>query len=218
MKVSEHFTRELSYIQNPAIRGIVAETLDASPEVIVEIPASSSGKFHPAYSLGEGGLMRHVKAAVGMAHSLIETEIFANMITDCVDKNDIDKRNRMADCAYAALILHDCCKCDDTPKHTTRFDHPLVAAKLFKETVGKYIPANKEWIGPVVMDSLKECVPVIYGAIASHMGQFNTANYAKGIILPKPNNGIEHFVHLCDYLASRKFLLFDFDVYAESDR
>jgi len=217
MKVSENFTRELSYIKNSDIRAITAATLDAAPDVIVSIPASSSGKYHPAYSLGEGGLMRHVKAAVGMAHSLIETEIFANMIGDCAAKSDAARVSLMADCAYAALILHDCCKCDDTPKHSTRFDHPVVAAKLFKEMVANYIRSNSG-ISEIRVNVLKDAVPVIYGAIASHMGQFNTANYAKGVVLPKPNNGIEHFVHLCDYLASRKFLLFDFDVYAESDR
>ena len=39
------------------------------------------------------------------------------------------------------------------------------------------------------------------------------APYAKGVVLPTPQCGIERFVHICDYLASRKFLIFDFDFF-----
>lgn len=205
MKVSEHFIRELSYIKNDKLREIVSDTLDASPECIVEIPASSSGKYHPAYSLGEGGLMRHVKAAVGIAHCQIETDIFQCFgIDDAIDTQE--ELIIYADSAYAALILHDCCKPDDSPKHGTKFDHPLMAAKLFKEIATKHITKDN-------MEYMKIVIPMIYKAIASHMGQWNTAPYAKGITLPRPNTAFEWFVHQCDYLASRKFLIFDFDVY-----
>ena len=203
MKVSEHFIRELSYIKNDKLRQIVSDTLDASPECIVEIPASSSGRYHPAYSLGDGGLMRHVKAAVGIAHCQIETDIFECLALETYLQSELEM---YADAAYAALILHDCCKPDDTPKHGTKFDHPLMAAKLFKEIATKHITKEN-------MEYMKKVVPIIYKAIASHMGQWNTAPYAKGVTLPEPNTAFEWFVHQCDYLASRKFLIFDFDVY-----
>ena len=50
------------------------------------------------------------------------------------------------------------------------------------------------------------------------MGQWNTDRY-KNEIMPKPKKSIESFVHLCDYLASRKYLLFDFgaDYYNPED-
>ena len=109
MKTSEHFEKELNYIKNDMLRQIVAETLDASPECIVEIPASSSGRYHPQYSLGNGGLMRHVKAAVGIAKCMVETEIFDNMIMRKLrGVSEYDElRNNYADATYAALILHD---------------------------------------------------------------------------------------------------------------
>lgn len=210
MKVSEHFKNELNYIKNDTLRSIVIDTLDSSPECIVHIPASSSGRYHPQYSLGEGGLMRHVKAAVGIAHCMIETDIFKNMIFG-VGADMPEALEPYKDAAYAALILHDCMKPDDTEKHSTRFDHPLLAAKLFKEKAVKYI--NNE-----NMEYMKEVVPMIHGAIASHMGQWSTAPYAKGIVLPTPRTGIDQFVHLCDYLASRKFLIFDFDKYDYNSR
>lgn len=39
-------------------------------------PASSSGKYHPSYALGVGGLVRHTKAAMIMAKMLFPLIIF----------------------------------------------------------------------------------------------------------------------------------------------
>lgn len=211
MKTSELFTKEIGYISDETLKKIVVDTLDASPECIQTIPASSSGKYHPVYSLGDGGLVRHVRAAVGIAHSMIETDIFKNIALG-VGADDYETIMIYKDVAYAALILHDCMKPDDTPKHGTRFDHPLLAATLFKNTAAKYVTNEN-------MDYMKVIIPLIHSCIASHMGgEWNTAPYAKGVILPKPKLGIEEFVHMCDYLASRKFLLFDFDVYDKVER
>lgn len=217
MSIHEHYADEIALISNPDLRAIVEDTLDASPECIVEIPASSSGRYHPNYSLGEGGLMRHTKAAVGIAKCMIETEIFKNRVIDELDqvfKQDLPPEEVLgayADAVYAALILHDCKKPDDTEKHSTRFDHPLLAAKLFRDCAVPHVNrANRGY--------MKVVVPMVYGAIASHMGEWNTAPYAKGIVLPKPVTPVEHFVHMCDYLASRKFLEFNFDVYNKVKR
>ena len=60
---------------------------------------------------------------------------------------------------------------------------------------------------------MKVIISTIYGCISSHMGQYNTALYAKGIVLPKPQTGLEDFVHLCELIASRKFFDFNFEVY-----
>lgn len=223
MRTSELFNMELNYISDDTLRKVVSETLDASPKCIQIIPASSSKRYHPEYAtidgrinddgtVYEGGLMRHIKAAVGIAHCMVETEIFDNMVNDGgVEKFGAEKKSVYADATYAALILHDCCKPDDTDRHSTRFDHPLIAAKLFKETVKHYINQDN-------MGYMKNVVPMVYGAIASHMGEWTTAPYAKGIILPKPKSGVEQFVHLCDYLASRRFLIFDFDKYDYNSR
>ena len=217
MKNSEYFTKELDYINNPTLKEIVALTLDNAPECIVHIPASSSGKYHPSYSLGEGGLMRHIKAAVGIAHSLIATEIFKNFIFGSDEKVDSEMIDLYADCAYAALILHDCMKPDvESENKSTRFDHPLLGAKLFENTtndlVANYIISVKD------KEILQTAVPLIKSAIESHMGQFTTSNYMPDVILPKPKTTLEIFVHQMDYLASRKYLVFDFNIYEEVDR
>ena len=52
----------------------------------------------------------------------------------------------------------------------------------------------------------------ISNCIKSHMGQWNTDYKTKEEILPKPVTELEKFVHLCDYLASRKLLEVNFEV------
>ena len=42
------------------------------------------------------------------------------------------------------------------------------------------------------------------------MGQWNKNNYSD-INLPKPSNKYEFFVHMCDYLSSKKYLDVKFD-------
>lgn len=220
------FIKELGYIKNPALKEITINVLDSSPECIKTIPASATGKYHPSYSLGEGGLVRHIKAAVGIAHSMIETDIFPNIVcgNDYFNemKNDVDFIKSLEigkDCAYVALILHDSFKAfDSDPKHKTVFEHPLIAARMFKKIVKEYVIENKDNISNTDMKVLKCSAPIIHNAIASHMGQWNTAKYAKGIELPVPQTGLENFVHLCDYLSSRKFLEFNFGVYNEVKR
>ena len=213
----DYFQKEIGYIKNNIIKTIVTDTLNNAPECIVHIPASSSGKYHPSYSLGEGGLMRHIKAAVGIAHSLIATEIFKNFIFGSDEKVDSEMIDLYADCAYAALILHDCMKPDvESENKSTRFDHPLLGAKLFTDTANDFI--SHYCISVKDKEVLQTSVPLIKSAIESHMGQFTTSNYMPDVILPKPKTTLEIFVHQMDYLASRKYLVFDFNIYEEVDR
>lgn len=217
MTNADYFQKEIGYIKNNIIKTIVTDTLNNAPECIVHIPASSSGKYHPSYSLGEGGLMRHIKAAVGIAHSLIATEIFKNFIFGSDEKVDSEMIDLYADCAYAALILHDCMKPDVESKNkSTRFDHPLLGAKLFTDTANDFI--SHYCISVKDKEILQTAVPLIKSAIESHMGQFTISNYMPDVILPKPKTTLEIFVHQMDYLASRKYLVFDFNIYEEVDR
>lgn len=205
MKTSEIFKKEIDYIFDETLQKIVIDTLDAAPECIQIIPASSSGRYHPKADLGDGGLVRHIKTVTAVARSLMDSNNFRDIVLG-VGADDVETIQIYQDVALTACILHDCCKPDNTPKHSTVFDHPLKAANLFKETAKKYITAEN-------MNYMKVVIPLVYGCIASHMGKWNTAPYAKGIVLPEPKLGIEVFVHLCDYIASRKFFDFNFEVY-----
>lgn len=208
MKTSELFKKEINFIKNEHLRNIVANTLDASPECIQTIAASSSGKYHPKYSLGEGGLVRHTKATVGIAWSLIESDVLKGL-TD--DKND---KEFYEDVVYASLILHDCCKPDDTPEHHTRFDHPLIGADLFAKISLEYI--KNIYFSKDDKEHMKALIIMTFKCIQSHMGKYTTSSYVKNIVLPKPENNLEWFVHLCDLLSSRKYIEFNFDKYYET--
>ena len=63
------------------------------------------------------------------------------------------------------------------------------------------------------MNYFKIAIPLVSNCIKSHMGIYTTATYAKGIVLPRPSNNLEWFVHLCDLLSSKKYLEFDFEKY-----
>lgn len=47
-----------------------------------EVPASSTGKYHPAYALGDGGLMRHSIAVVRFLNWFFSLEQYQNKFTD----------------------------------------------------------------------------------------------------------------------------------------
>lgn len=88
------FKRELSYIKDLEIRTLTEDLIGTIPNYFFEIPASSTGKYHPDYALGKGGLVRHTKAAC----------LFANILRI---PNPLQLSERMLDCAIAALIMHD---------------------------------------------------------------------------------------------------------------
>lgn len=208
MKTSELFEKELGYIENDILREITKRTLDEASECIQTIPASATGKYHPTYALGEGGLTRHVKAAVNIAHSIMQTEIF-----------DMFKQGQWedsfySDIVYAALILHDSQKPDETEKHNTRFDHPVVASGVFMKIAKEYLLME---VGGTDDEQMKEMILTTAHCIAKHMGQWATSAYTD-FELPKPTSNLEWFVHLCDYLASRRFLEFNFEAFAEVGR
>ena len=185
MNRKEIFELELSYIEDDSLRELVEDCLDKAPDYFYHIGASSTGKYHPSYALGEGGLIRHTQAAVRVAHSLLQLEMYA----------PIAKHH---DEIIAALILHDSVKkgFNESMQYTV-FEHPDCAAELFRKTAVQH---NFD----------AEVVNSICGMIRAHMGQWNT-NKRSSVILRTPQNKVENFVHQCDYLASRKFIEINFD-------
>lgn len=180
----ENFTAELSLIRTECIKKFLGYCIDNLPDYFFHVAASSSGKYHPEYALGDGGLMRHTKAAVHIAKELFNLEMF--QFTE--EEQDL---------MLVALLLHDGQK-QGKKQGNTVFEHPLLAADFVKQC-----HIETELISD---DQMK----FIYDCIATHMGQWTTARYSK-VELPKPKTKYQKFVHLCDYLASRKFLEMNFD-------
>ena len=69
------FKTEINYIRNPEYQKNAEVLIELLPDYFFEVPASSTGKYHPKFASGEGGLVRHTKAAVRIAHELLDSII-----------------------------------------------------------------------------------------------------------------------------------------------
>ena len=105
---------------------------------------------------------------------------------------------REKDLMILSLVLHDGLKYGNPKEQYTRADHPLIASE--------YVKNRKD-----ELSFSEEDVQFVYDVIASHMGPWNQHPYTKEEILPKPKTRYQNFVHMCDYLASRKCILLEFD-------
>lgn len=179
------FEKEISYIKDKRIKNSLITMLDRLPDYFYEVPASSTGKYHPEFSLGDGGLMRHTKAAVRIAKELLDNPSLNNF-------NQNEK-----DLIIMALTLHDGLKSGKVKSEYTLFEHPLLMSEFISENE-KDLELNKDEINIV-----KRC-------IETHMGPWTT-NYKGEDILEQPKDKYQRFVHMCDYLASRKFLDIKFE-------
>lgn len=64
MEKYKYFETELNSIKDKTIRKLTIDVLEKVNEKFFTEPASSTGKYHPDYAQGEGGLYRHTCAAV----------------------------------------------------------------------------------------------------------------------------------------------------------
>lgn len=186
MNKSLKFSKELEYIKSEKIKNACQKMIELLPDYFFEVPASSTGKYHPEYALGEGGLLRHTKAAVRVAYELLNDPCIG-------DKYTQDEKDLM----IMALILHDGLKSGLNHEKYTRFDHPILIAD--------YIMDNEEELGLEV-----EEIEFLCDAVKTHMGSWTT-DYNGVEVLEKPKTKYQNFVHMCDFLASRKCLLVPFN-------
>lgn len=175
----EEFADEINVIKDVNIREWTKKALEYLPDYFFHIPASSTGKYHPEYCLGEGGLTRHCRAAAKIAYDLFR---FSTLYSFTQQEEDE---------IISALLLHDGCKNGLGSSKFTIHEHPLV--------VCEHLEANEE------LNKLlnKEIRDNIFGNIRSHMSEWNTNKRSK-IVLPLPETDSQKFTALCDYLASRK--------------
>lgn len=176
-----NFDEVLKTFENEDIKQFAEECLRNAPLYWHEVAASSTGKYHPRYALGRGGLVRHTIALVRLLNHMFAVESFANQFT-----------SRERDLLRAAGLAHDMMKsgtqADYEKNKYTKFDHPLLAADMIRS-----------------MDGLsKEEIEFIAHVIESHMGVWNTDKRHPNIVLPKPEDKYQIILHLADYLASRK--------------
>lgn len=180
------FNKELSYIRSNKYKEAAKIMINLLPDYFFEVPAASTGKYHPACSLGKGGLVRHTKVAVRIAFEFYNDEAITGIF-----------KPEEKDLMLVGLILHDGLKSGLQKSEYTLAEHPKLMADYIKDHKGELNLTDNE-------------IEFLTNVIISHMGPWNT-DYKGNEILPKPVNKYQKFVHMCDYLASRKFLNVDFE-------
>ena len=187
MEKIEVFRQEIEFIHDLNLVTDFETLISSLPDYFFEVEASTTGKYHPKFALGHGGLVRHTKVAVRFGYELLNNPCIGGKYT-----------SHEKDLMLIALTLHDGLKCGNPKERYTKADHPLL--------VCEHIRAQKEHL-----TMREEDVEFICHVISSHMGPWNTDYYTKEEILPKPKDKYQNFVHMCDYLASRKFVQVEFD-------
>lgn len=144
-----HFEKEINLIKEEEYRNFIHYYFENfCPAYFFEIGASSSGKYHPAFSQGTGGLVRHTKAVVKFAEELLRMSSYAYM------------KDEYKDFVIMACILHDTCKYGITEYNKDEYkDHARNAA----------FNVDCAWTGYFSYP----CPSYLYDAIKSHMGQWS---------------------------------------------
>ncbi len=139
----EELLKCVKLIGNELVRNFVVECLSRAPNYFWRIPASSSGKYHPLLSLGNGGLVRHTIKAIEYVLKLCKSNSIVGTERDII---------------IAALILHDTCKAgiEDSEDHNYYPQHAYLPRKMYEKIAERYtIPKT------------------IFDLIDSHMGQWS---------------------------------------------
>ena len=186
------FEDEIKLLKIKKVRDACTTMIELLPDYFFEVPASSTGKYHPDFSLGEGGLVRHVKVAMKVLEEMFKDEAFGTY------------DNYKKDLIRMALLLHDGLKSGINHSKYTCVDHPVI--------MSKFILDNKDKL--LISDSDAQFVSSL---ILTHMGPWNKDRSGKAI-MPVPKTREELLVHLCDYMASRKFLDVNFENNEISER
>ena len=140
-----------------------------------ESGASSSGKYHPQFAQGKGGLVRHTRAVCMVCEELLRMSSYAYM------------KDEYKDYARLACLLHDTYKYGEGNREDKDCykEHGKLAANAVAE-------AWQEFFN-------EPCSAFLYHAILSHMGQWVEDRD------DRPFTNIDRLVHLSDYIASRDF-------------
>lgn len=138
------FAFELSEIKDENLKKFLTIILEGTGDWFYHDPASTSGKYHPKYALGDGGLMRHTRAVAYWTKELCRTELF-------------DVNERQGELLYVAGILH------DIRKHTATGGYIQKHARAAYDLILATQAEHPELIS-------KEEAQYMADAVSTHMG------------------------------------------------
>ena len=151
MNGSKEFENEIALISDKDKQDFVRYYFDNNyvPKYFWEIGASSTGKYHPKFAQGDGGLVRHTKAVVMFAQELLRMSSYAFM------------KDEYKDLAIIACLCHDTCKYGESEFDKDRYS---IHGELASQNVAQ---AWYDYFGT-------ECPYLLTNAILTHMGQWST--------------------------------------------
>lgn len=149
MNKSKHFEREIKLIKNEDYQKFIEHYLETYvPDYFWEIGASSSGKYHPQFSQGQGGLVRHTKAVVMFAEELLRMSSYMYMSEEHKDY------------VIMACIVHDTCKYGSEEFDKEKYQYHSVLAS---------VNVNSAWYDYFGVNASE----FFLSAIKCHMGQWS---------------------------------------------
>ena len=174
------FANEIGDIYDKDLKELATELIANADDYFFTVPASSSGKYHPPFDLGCGGLVRHTRCVAFMAMSIAESHCMSTLDRDSL---------------IVAAIAHDIKKQGNGNGNHTVFEHPIYAKNYVLEI-------HKKINSAVPVDVVEK----IANAVHSHMGKWgHDKEFIKGNnSLPMPSNEFEFALQTADYIASRK--------------
>jgi len=185
------FKEELSFIKNPQYKLLAENILENVPQYFFEIPASTSGKYHPAISLGDGGLVRHTKMVAKLMITLYNLKMWE--FTD-----------NQKDLLLIAAMSHDMIKKGDNKTAHTVKNHAEYAVAFVIKCIRNCIISN---ILPdtdnYFLDSENDIHKYLIMPIETHMGEWGEKDT---VPVQYPTTEPDKLLHVCDYLASKKFI------------
>ena len=135
------FDSILNTIENEDIRYFAEQCIETIPDYFWEVGASSTGKYHPQYALGDLGLARHTCALVRFLNHILSVDCFGNKFT-----------SREKDLMRVAGMMHDTRKSGDDEAYAknkfTKFDHPLLAANEIRTLIGLFLKRSWNLLQP----------------------------------------------------------------------
>ena len=149
------FVNEPNDITEENLKKFAEELIANADEYFFTVAASTSGKYHPQFDLGEGGLVRHTRCVVFFAQCEATSRMFTEHETNML---------------IVAAIAHDIKKLGDGKTKHTVDDHPRFAAEYINDT-------NKR---TELLSTEDE--NIIAAMVYSHMGKWG---HEKGLPLPQ---------------------------------
>ena len=146
-------------------------------------PSSSTGKYHPAFNNGEGGLVRHTLNVCMWWQQMYRA--FEKELISFSGRDDI------YDLGLLACLFHDAKKYGDEEEHSkyTKKDHDVRSMEWFLHNVEIY-----EHMNEINFDN--NAINYIANAIDHHNGPWSTHG--------APRTIFEKLVFICDYASSQK--------------